>query len=108
MFETLLVSKQRVSPFYRDLHLLLKLGSGFYERNVDETLFVSKQRVSPFYRDLHLLHERNVFRFPEYGALILSKQRVSPFYHDLDLGLVKLIGNFLLVDQLLLRLSSIF
>ena len=53
----------------------------------------------PFYRDLHLLHERNVFRFPENGALFLSKQRVSPFYHDLDLGFV---GNFLLVEQLLL------
>ena len=65
------MSKQRVSPFYLDLHLLLKLGSGFHERNMDETLF-------------------------------LSKQRVSPFYHDLDLGLVGLIGNFLLVEQLLL------
>ena len=67
-----------------------------------ETLAQSKQRVSPFYRDSQLLHERNVFRFPENGALFLSKQRVSPFYHDLDLGLVELIGNFLLVEQLLL------
>ena len=67
-----------------------------------ETPFVSKQRVSPFYRDLHLLHERNVFRFSENGALFQSKQRVSPFYHDLDLGLVGLIGNFLFVEQLLL------
>ena len=65
-----------------------------------ETLFVRKQRVSLFYRDVHLLHERNVFRFPENGALFLSKQRVSPFYHDLDLDLVGLIGNFLLVEQL--------
>ena len=56
------MSKQRVSPFYRDLHLLLKLSSCF--------------------------HERNVYRFPENGTLPLSKQRVSPFYHDLDLGLV--------------------
>ena len=70
---------------------------------------MSKQRVSPFFRDLHLLlkfsscfHERNVYRFPENGTLPLSKQRVSLFYHDLDLGLVGLIGNFLLVEQLLL------
>ena len=41
-----------------------------------------------------------MFRFPENGALFLSKQRVSPFYHDL--GLVGLVGNFLLVEQLLL------
>ena len=41
-------------------------------------------------------------RFPENGALCLSEQRVSPFYHDLDLGLVGLVGNFLLVEQLLL------
>ena len=67
-----------------------------------ETLFVIEQRVSPFYRDSHLLHERNVFRFPENGALFLSKQRVLLFYHDLDLDLVGLIGNFLLVEQLLL------
>ena len=32
----------------------------------------------------------------------MSKQRVSPFNHDLDLGLVGLVGNFLLVEQLLL------
>ena len=43
-----------------------------------------------------------MFRFPENGALFLSKQRVSPFYHDLDLGLVGLVENFLLVEQLLL------
>ena len=43
----------------------------------------------------------NVFRCPENGALLFDgKQRVSPFYHDLDL--VGLIGNFLLVEQLLL------
>ena len=96
------MSKQRVSPFYRDSHLLLKPSSDFHERNADETLYESKQRVSPFYRDLHLLHERNVFRLPENGALFLSKQRVSPFYHDLDLGSVGLVGNFLLVEQLLL------
>ena len=72
-------------------------------------LIVSTQRVSPFYRDLHLLlnwnscyHERNVFRFSENGALFLSKQRVSPFCQDLDLCLVGLVGNFLLVEQLLL------
>ena len=52
-----------------------------------------KQRVSPFYHVSQLLHEKNVFRCPENGALFLSKQRVSPFYHDLDLGLVGLIGN---------------
>ena len=74
-----------------------------------ETLFVSKERVSPFYRHLrHLVklsscsHERNVFRFPENGTPPLSTQRVFPFYHDLDLGLVGLVGNFLLVEQLLL------
>ena len=32
----------------------------------------------------------------------MSKQRVAPFYHDLDVGLVGLVGNFLLVEQLLL------
>ena len=42
-------------------------------------------------------HERNVDE-----TLFVSKQRVSPFYHDLDLGLVGLVGNFLLVEQLLL------
>ena len=96
----LLEGKQRVSPFYRDLHLLLKLGSDFHERNVDETLAQNKQRlsardlhhgkqwVSPFYRGWKLLHEKNVFRFPENGALLFEgKQRVSPFYHDLDLDL---------------------
>ena len=31
-----------------------------------------------------------------------GKQRVSPFYHDLGLDLVGLIGNILLVEQLLL------
>ena len=72
-------------------------------------LIVSTQRVSPFYRDLHLFpnwssccHERNVYRFPENGTCFLSKQRVSPFYHDLELGLVGLVGNLLLVEQLLL------
>ena len=36
------------------------------------------------------------------GALLFEgKQRVSPFYHDLGLDLVGLIGNFLLVEQLL-------
>ena len=29
----------------------------------------------------------------------MSKLQVSPFYHDLELGLVELIGNFLLVEQ---------
>ena len=53
----LIVSTQRVSPFYRDLILLLNWSSCCHERNVFETLFVSKQRVSPFYRDLHL-HSR--------------------------------------------------
>ena len=74
MFKTLFVSKHGVSPFYRDLHLLLKLSSCSHERNVD--------------------------RFPENGALFLSKQRVSPFYHDMDLDLVALVGIFLLVEQL--------
>ena len=101
--------KQRVSPFYRDLHIPLKIGSDLHERNVDETLAHSKQRlstrdfhhgkqrVSPFYRDLQLLHEKNVFRFPENGALLFEgKQRVSPFYHDLGLDLVGSIGKKLL------------
>ena len=75
MDETLFVSKQRVSPFYRDLHLLPKLSSCF--------------------------HERNVYRFHENGTLPLSKQRVSPFCHDL---IWVLLGDwdFLLVEQLLL------
>ena len=43
-------------------------------------------------------HEKNVF-----GTLLLEgKQQVSSFYHDLGLDLVGLIGNFLLVAQLLL------
>ena len=49
-----------------------------------------------------------MFRFPENGALFLKKQRVSPFYHDLDLDLVGLIGNFLLVEQLLLLVVEQF
>ena len=54
-----------------------------------------KQQVSPFYRISQLLHEKNVFRFPENGALLFEgKQQVSPFHHDLDLDLVGLIGNF--------------
>ena len=36
------------------------------------------------------------------NALVESKQRVLPFYRDLNLGLVGFIGNFLLVEQLLL------
>ena len=35
------------------------------------------------------------------NRLIVSTQRVSPFYRDLDLGLVGLVGNLLLVEQLL-------
>ena len=61
-----------------------------------------KQRVSPFYHVSQLLHEKNVFRFPENGTWFPSKQRVSPFYYDLDLGLIGLVGNLLLVEQLLL------
>ena len=58
---------------------------------------MSLKRVS------QLLHEKNVFRFPENGALLFEgKQRVSKFYHDLGLDLVGLIGNFLIVEQLLL------
>ena len=61
-----------------------------------------KQRVSSFYHVSQLLHEKNVFRFPENGMLLfVGKQRVSPFYHDLGLDLVGLIGNFLIVEQLL-------
>ena len=37
-----------------------------------------------------------------FETLFVSKQRVSPFYHVLNLGLVGLVGNFLLVEQLLL------
>ena len=61
------------------------------------------QQVSPFYRISQLLHEKNVFRFPENGTLLFEgKQQVSSFNHDLGLDLVGLIGNFLLVAQLLL------
>ena len=108
----LLEGKQRVSPFYRDLSRLPKLGSDLHERNVDETLAQSnqqlsardfhhgKQRSSPFYRVSQLLHEKNVFRFPLNGALLFKgKQRVSPFCHDLGLDLVGLIGNFSIVEQ---------
>ena len=66
-------------------------------------LHEGKQWVSPFYRVSQLLHEKNVFRFPENGALLFEgKQQVSPFYHDLGLDLVGFVGNFLLVEQLLL------
>ena len=108
--------KQQVSPFSRDLFRLRKLGSDLHERNVDEMLAQSrlqlgardfhngKQQVSPFYRISQLLHEKKVIRFPENGALLFEgKQQVSPFYHDLGLDLVGLIGNFLLVAQLLLQ-----
>ena len=49
VFQTLFVGKQRISPFYRDLHLL-------HERNMfrfpeNEALFLIKQQVSPFYHD---------------------------------------------------------
>ena len=55
MFGALLLEgKQRVSPFYPDLHVLPKLGSDFHERNVDETLAQSKQLASPFHHDLGL------------------------------------------------------
>ena len=107
--------KQQVSPFYRDLFRLLKLLSDLHERNVDEMFAQSrqqlgardfhhgKQQVSPFYRVSQLFHEKNVFRFPENGALHFEgKQQVSPFYHDLGLDWVGLIGNFLLIAQLLL------
>ena len=44
-----------------------------------------------------------MFRFPESGALLFEgKEQVSPFHHDLGLDLVGLIGNLLLVAQLLL------
>ena len=49
-----------------------------------------------------------MYRFPENGTCFLSKQRVSPFYHDLDLGLVGLVGNLLLVEQLLLLVVEQF
>ena len=81
MFGALLLEgKQQVSPFYRDLHLL-KLGSDFHERNVDESFAQSRQQLGA--RDFH--H---------------CKQRGSPFYHDLGLDLVGMIGNFVLVEQL--------
>ena len=72
-----------------------------------------KQRVSPFYHVSQLFHEKNVFRSPENGMLLArdwfhGKQRVSPFYHDLGLHLVGLVGNFWIVAQLLLWLSSNF
>ena len=63
-----------------------------------------KQQVFPFYRVSQLLHEKNVFRFPETGALLFEgKQQVSPFYHhDLGLDLVGSIRNFWIVVQLVL------
>ena len=96
------------------LSLLPKLSSDLHERNVGESFAQSrqqlgardfhhrKQRVSPFYHVSQLLHEKNVFRFPENGMLLFEgKQRVSPFYHDLGLDLVRFIGNFWIVEQLL-------
>ena len=60
-----------------------------------------KQLVSPFYHVSQILHEKNVFRLPDNGMLLFEgKQRVAPFYHDLGLDLVGLIGNFLIVEQL--------
>ena len=78
--------KERVSPFYRDLFLLLKLGSDFHKRNVDETLAQSKQRLSA--RDLchgkerspcsiviySFFTKRTCFDFLRYGALLLWGQ----------------------------------
>ena len=43
----------------------------------------------------------NVFEWHIARDLRHGKQRVSPFYHDLGLDLVGLIGNFLIVEQLL-------
>ena len=58
----LVVLSQRVSPFYRDLHLHLNRRS--------------------------CSHERNVHRFPDYSnGTCFQQQRVSHFNHDLDLGL---------------------
>ena len=101
--------------------LFPKLGSDLHERNVGELFGQSrqqlgalardlchgKQRVSPFYRVSQLLDEKNVFRFPEKRVLLVEgKQRVSPFYHDLGLDLVGLVGNFLIVEQLLNSILS--
>ena len=79
----LLEGKQRVSPFYHDLSLLPKFSSDLHERNVGELFAQSRQQLGA--REFH--H---------------GNQRVSPFYHDLGLDLVGLIGNFWIVEQLLL------
>ena len=56
---------------------------------------VSQQNVS-----IRVFWSRCQPRLP-LSAHLVSKQRVSPFYHALGLDLVGLIGNFLLVEQLL-------
>ena len=71
-----------------------------FERLLARDLCHGRQRVASFYRVSQLLHEKNVFRFPENGALLFEgKQRVAPLYHDLGLDLVGLIGNFRIVEQ---------
>ena len=94
-------SKQRVSPFYRVLFLLPNWSSCCNERNVFGALAQSKQRVSPFCRDFSFFTRRTCFDFLRKERSSLgAKNRVSPFYHDLGFGLVGLIRNFWIVEQL--------
>ena len=88
------------SPFFLFLGIFGWLG-------LARDWFHGKQRVSPNYHVSQLLHEKNVFRSLGNGMhfardLCHGKQRVSPFYHDLGLDLVGLVGNFSIVEQLLL------
>ena len=89
----LVVQSQRVSPFYLDLHLHLWLCLCL-SLTVQQTNWYSRSQ------------ERNAYRFPEHSneTFVLS-QRVSPFY-KLDYGLVGLVGNLLLVEQLLDPIQS--
>ena len=66
-------------------------------------IFITANNRSPFYRVSQLLHEQTCFDFLRVAPLLFEgKQQVPPFYHDLGLDLVGLIGNILLVEQLLL------
>ena len=63
-------------------------------QNVEQTNWYSRSQV------------RNVYRFPEHsnGTFVLSQQ--VALFCELDLGLVGLVGSFLLVEQLLNPIPS--
>ena len=84
---------QRVAPFWLDLHLRLRLCPCLY-LNVQQTTWYSRSQV------------RNVCRFPEHsnGTFFLSQQ--VALFCELDLGLVRLFGSFLHVEQLLNPIPS--